>query len=209
MRLINYLNERDEKIIQAIQPFLNEFGKVYAQEDMSKLIWRGHNKILTKTMTIKNVHKNRKPRFIPEDLHEYLGDVSQKLWGWNIRTEGAFATNRSTAKGFGDAFVFIPIGNYKYVWAKGDTVRAVYSLYDEYGNTKRNDLYDEKQKERWLERIAEIIEDTYKKEYSTTGLSKYLEMYGNPEFECIFNCDKYLMIHTNHWYSFKDRVGLA
>lgn len=209
MRLYNYLNEKvDDKIKSAIEPFLKEFRSVLEQET-DQLIWRGHNKVSTTHYTVKNVHKNRKPRFIPEELHEYLGKVSKELWGWNIRSEGAFTGDERTALSFGKRFIFIPMGNYQYVWAYGPTKRAVYSLYDDYGITKNSDLYSEQEKSENLEIIRKHIVDMYRKKYSSKELPKYLTRTANPTFEAIFNCDKYILVHPDYWSEFKQKLGIG
>jgi hypothetical protein len=77
MRFKNYLNERDEKIYSSIKPFIKEFGIDYMH---NYFIYRGV-KNTPKTYTYKKTRKNRKPRFIPEELHNYLGNLSKKLWG--------------------------------------------------------------------------------------------------------------------------------
>jgi hypothetical protein len=73
MRFYNYINE----IKTDIAPFLKEFGKNY---DRNIFIYRG-----VSNTPIKYIHKitrkDRKPRFIKKDLHDYLGKVSKQLWG--------------------------------------------------------------------------------------------------------------------------------
>ena len=209
MRLINYLNEKvDDKIKSFTSAFIKEFRSVL-EKDIEQLIWRGHNKVSTTHYTLKNVHKSRKPRFIPDELHQYLGKVSQDLWGWNMRSEGAFTADKKTAEGFGRGFIFIPVGNYQYVWADDETKNTVYSLYDDYVTTQNNDIYSEQEKKERLETIREHISDTYKREYQSNKLAEYLSITANPTFEAIFNCDKYILVHPDYWYDFKQKLGIG
>lgn len=217
MRLTRFLNERDEKVISAIQPFLREFGESYKK---NQFIWRGSMGLRTKTYTYKKTRKDRKPRFVDEELHEFLGKLSKELWGWNIRTEGVFTADKSTASKFGDGrrYIFIPDGKYSYVWTNGRTKNAVYGLYDDFSLIKQ-DLKDEPD---FLEteegrheyeisgipfpwEIKKELESLYRYNYYTSLLSKYLST-GN-EFEAIFNCKNYFMIEQNYWEeSFKDKI---
>jgi hypothetical protein len=50
-------------------------------------------------------------------MHELLGDISKKYFGWNIRTEGVFTGSKKLALKFGqgNVYIFIPIGKYRYV----------------------------------------------------------------------------------------------
>lgn len=76
MRLTRFLNERDEKVFKAVEPFLKEFGIQYMHDNV---IYRGASSVSTSSYTVKNVRKDRKPRFIPEELHKFLGKVSKDL----------------------------------------------------------------------------------------------------------------------------------
>ncbi|MFW6377306.1 MAG: hypothetical protein ACOCZ5_01545 [bacterium] len=64
--------------------------------------------------------------------------------------------------------------------------------------TKNGGFYSEQEKTDRLETIREYIADTYRREYSSKGLPKYLSMTVNPTFEAIFNCDNYLLVHPNY-----------
>lgn len=215
MRLYNFLNESDDNLIKAISPFLKEFGDAYRN---GSFIWRGDKKLSTKSYTYKKTRKDRKPRFVKQELHEFLGKISKKLWGWNARTEGAFTGGISTANLFGDgnSYIFIPVEKYNYVWCDGKTKFEVYNLYDEFVYANQfEDMEDDDFNKSLVKlmqsdslsvnEIKQELEKLYKK-YKTSGLSNYLYK-GDTQFEAIFNCNNYLMIRQDFWErKFKDKL---
>ena len=128
-----------------------------------------------------SVRKDRKPRYIPERLHEHLGDLTKELFGWNTRTEGLFTGSSANAGNFGDLMVVIPIGKFKYVYLEGRDLEHLYLLYDMW---MRSTKYDE------LEKVI--------RKYKTTGLGSFLKSRsGNDMWECIVNCKNYYIMSLN------------
>ena len=190
MKFYNYINEQKDKIAKMAEPFMNEFGDKYEND---AFIWRGHRGVY-KNFTAKQRRKDRKPRLVNQELHEYLSKISVDLFGWDLRKEGIFTGSKDLAQDYGNQYIFIPLENYRYVWTK-DYI-AIYHWYDEFSNpsskTKTEDI---------KRRLYELYKDNYK----TTGLSKFnIKSYN---FEAIFDCDKYLLVEPNFWYStMKERM---
>jgi len=192
MKFYSYINEvtvRETLIYNKIKeillnnnvkPFLKEFGKVYAS---NKFIWRGNDYIPYVGFKLKNTRKNRKPRFISTDLHEYLSKLSKKLFGWDIRTEGVFTADSHSASRFGSESVFIPFGNYKYRY-NSTSFMNVYQIYDTYSSLVSSD------KEK-LDKLTKM----YANDYKDKGLAKVVK--SKTEFEAIFKCDSYILILHN------------
>jgi hypothetical protein len=71
--------------------------------------------------------KDRKPVDIPIKLHDEFDELFRREFGWNVRSEGIFATGkRSTASGYGDVYLFFPIGRFDFIWSP-----YIKDLYDE------------------------------------------------------------------------------
>jgi hypothetical protein len=62
--------------------------------------------------------KDRLPTDTNEVLTGIMDDYSKERFGFKMRSEGTFVTKRSrVANDYGGAFVFFPVGDYKYVWS--------------------------------------------------------------------------------------------
>ena len=213
MRLIHYLNEENDNTIDVIKreckPFLNEFGKCYKNRNF---IYRGMKRGIPGKIELKVVRKDRRPKIIRKELHEYLSKISKELFGWDIRSEGAFTADSFIASRFGKVGIFIPIGIYKYVYV--DLTKSdIYSLYDGYSDhmdARKNWKHHKKSKywegrEEDIKKKDKMIEDDekhyleriykeYKNNYKNDGLSKLLGGSRQHIFESIFRCDKYFII---------------
>lgn len=193
MRLHQYINEMTtpedwEQITNALekhcQPFLKELKGANA------LLYRGTDDVFHSPIRQYNVRKNRKPRFIAQDLHELMDEWFQKKVGWKVRSEGLFTScDINLAKRFTGlpgtkiGLVF-PIGSFKYVWNP-----YVYDLYNEYDYWLIHDKDKEYRDAKWHFEISSDLE-----EYKSTNLHKYLT--DAPVYsECILGCDKYYLIN--------------
>lgn len=195
MKFYRYINEgnrypEEYEDIKSIlikknsKPFLKEFGKMYGS---NKYIYRGYD-AGQKTMgyILKKSRTNRKPRFLPQDVHKHLSKLSKKLWGWDMRTEGVFTGDDTNASNFGQLWRFIPIGNYKYIYTT--EISDIYSIYDNYKLSN-----DEEKKV-----LIDKLDDLYKTEYETKNLSSILR--SRVEFESIFKCKEYILVRHPQLY---------
>lgn len=133
MRLKEYINELKimypdkvaDVLMEECKPFIDDFIK-----RKKTFIWRGTLKNLSGPMEKFTPRKNRKPRDMPKYLHDYLDMVFKSEFGWRVRSEGVFvSSDKSMAKDFSesgdDAYLFFPIGRYKYVWSP--VVKDIYT----------------------------------------------------------------------------------
>jgi hypothetical protein len=152
MRLENYIAERSSRemtrddIIKIIKsdcrPFLRKLDK-----NRIRLLYRGTQHWLGDFNTIKKFipRKHRKPSDMNELDHEMLNKSFYKKFGWKPRSEGVFCTGSSgTASGYGNDYIFFPIGDFEFVWSP-----TIDDLYD-YTHTRKpigsiflKDFYDE------------------------------------------------------------------
>ena len=197
MRLQQYITESTElttKNWEKLKSDINKDCKPFIKEikGANNLLLRGVNQSVVPTVfTVKNVRKDRKPRMIDKELHKKIGELSKKLFGWNIREEGIFTTiSYEAARHWGHPIIMFPIGKFKYVWS--DDVEDLYYGYDIY-----NPIYDyfdddvvQSNEEVWEDTIEPAV-----KRYHTTNLKQYLNSSTNNISECIINCDKYYMIN--------------
>jgi hypothetical protein len=189
MKFYSYINEvttkevliynKIKKILldNNVEPFLKEFGRTYVSR---KFIWRGNDRIPYEGFKLKKTRKNRKPRFINQELHDYLSNLSKKLFGWDIRSEGVFTADSNSASRFGSESVFIPFGNYKYRY-NSTSFMKVYQIYDTYGSYSESD-------KRKLNKLNKM----YANDYKDKGLAEVVA--SKKEFEAIFKCDKYMLV---------------
>lgn len=191
MRLINYLNEQGYKKVN-IQPFLNEFGDVY-QDDL--FIWRG-TKDTIQSYKPKRVRKDRQPRLVSQELHEYLSNLSRELWGWDMRREGVFTGSSSITEMYGKPYIFIPVGEYEYVWT--DDASETYSLYDSITDKGFNDEF--------VDEYLRELKDIYEQSYYTSGLSNFLDMGSTHDWEAVFKCDQYLLFNSDFFMENKQDI---
>lgn len=215
MRFVNYITEENVKIDDLssflksnCKPFLKEFRKSYIDGDF---IFRGSNHDVRDARIFK-VRKDRKPRLVSKEAHNFLSSISKKLFGWNMRGEGSFTGSAYVAASYGTTNIFIPIGNYKYVYTE-DTGN-LYGYYDKltYAFDADEDWQKERLEKYWEERpeerkkgdveseedlrsVKEKIELIYKNDYKTKNLNKVLK---KPKWEAVFKCDRYLMISREY-----------
>lgn len=182
MRLVNYLNE-EHKAKKLAAPFLKEFGKEYAS---GNYVWRGHKDVI-QYYKLKKRRTNRKPRLLDQELHEFLGRISNQLFGWNVRQEGVFTGSEDIASDWGNSYIFIPLGKYEYIWT--NKTLDIYDAYDRHYQAMKEG------NETLAGEIRNELEKLYRTSYKTTELSRSL----NDSFEAIFNCDRYILIDQKHW----------
>ncbi|NPV12927.1 MAG: hypothetical protein HPY57_14240 [Ignavibacteria bacterium] len=75
-----------------------------------------------------NINVTRPPKDTPQHIHKMIGDLFVEKFGWNPRNKGVFATScyedATLYNEYGDVYVFMPIGDYKYLYNP-----SVYDLY--------------------------------------------------------------------------------
>jgi len=94
------------------KPIINDLKKSGKQ-----LLWRGTRKSRTKSIIRVTPRQDRYPKDTPEFIHNSLDDEFEKKFGWRPRSSGVFVTARkSDAKSYGDAYIFFPVGKYRYIY---------------------------------------------------------------------------------------------
>lgn len=179
MRLICYLTEADVPIEHIYQVVTTDC-KPYFKE-IRRWVFPKRGTPWKTEMQIKKmkVRKDRKSRFIPNEYTKPFDDIFKKRIGFKARTQGLFTGSHSVASAYGKAIHnVIPIGQYRYGLAKGESVNTLYNFYDQL-------TFGELPMETGIERMKSLV---YL--YKTSGLRNSLDT----KFECIFDCDSYYIV---------------
>jgi len=220
MKFQQYLNEEDVQkkkeelrlfIKDNCKPFIKEFGYLYKDR---KFIWRGYKRDI-KDYKIFNIKKDRRPRIMTTEIHEFLSTIGKELFGWDIRKEGVFTADHHVSSTYGIPTVFIPIGNYKYIYVDLG-YSDIYQYYDKanvsiaaLNNWKRDRKTDywkkrpeelknlDREMKDMLELWKEKIYNEYKNEYKSTGLNKIINFSRTP-FEAVFKCDRHMLLDLTY-----------
>lgn len=197
MRLQQYITEDfNIKTWEMIRDMIERDCKPFIKElkGSQQLLLRGMKQSGTKDIFKKKVHKNRKPRMIPADLHERLGIYTKKKFGWNTREEGVFTSKvKFDASSWGQPFIIFPIGKIKYVWS--NDVSKLYFGFDgwfkgiDVSGKSYKKYIDDENDQLWDEYIKPSVDD-----YKTSALNGYLRMSSSKQSECIIKCNEYYVI---------------
>ena len=204
MRLSNYLTEStiDPSIVKDIwskltkdcMPFLKELKKSNSPRD--KFLYRGFHGGMYSEIQRKKVRADRKPADTPENVSKYVDKEFKKKFGWNVRSEGAFATSsKERASGYGTSFIFFPIGQYKYAWS--ENVTDMYShlggRFLSYTEDILSGKADENDPEKDL--VINDFKDTVSKAVNSFQTNNMRDAM-IAQSEIIFKCKEYLAVKT-------------
>lgn len=192
MRYYNYLNEGN----------LNKFitnNDVYRLASLNQqYIYRGKNEFVDE-YKIFTRRTDRKPRDTPFHLHQDFDSAFKKQFGWNVRSSGVFAiSDKKLAEDYGDAYIFVPIKPYKYVWSK-----RICDLFLEIDSSSKNGFYSyddlrllKDDENRDTDEYDDLITDAVK-----TYQDKDLIGAIKSGHEIIFDCNQYILFDIDY---FKD-----
>src|SRR5574343_57678 len=123
MRLEKYLNEEESDYVSQI---IDNVDKSYLNTVLKNgWLYRGTED--TSDFVMKTVRKNRTPMTTPKLVQKTLDELFFNKFGWNPRSQSAFISgDKGQAEGYGEAYLFFPIGEYRFVWSKD-----VRDLFDE------------------------------------------------------------------------------
>jgi hypothetical protein len=165
------------------------FFDINGRPVQSPPLYRGTNKFI-KDYEIITPRKNRKPLDTPIAIHRELDKLFKKKFGWKARSEGVFVTGkRSSASEYGQPYIVLPIGKFKYVWSP-----YIYDLHSKLVNTgviyaKGNKSKVIMEKDEYMPILEELVG-----KYKDNDLDTAIHV-GN---EISMKCDKYYIINENY-----------
>lgn len=100
------------KLYKDCKPFLKEI------KDANKLIYRGVKADFFDYKKYKShIKTGRYPMDTPGELHDLLNDLFRKKFKWAVRDGVSVTGNEGTSWNYGTGYIFLPVGNYKFVWS--------------------------------------------------------------------------------------------
>jgi len=181
-----YLNE-ETKVSQLVTIIRKECAQ-WARNPV--MLYRAKSITIKHWAKIKSHITDRRPLTSSPDLHNTLNKMFVKKFGWPVRN-GVFCYSRSTFLGYGDVYIFIPAGNFKFVWSP--EVSDLFTVLP---------VSDPKEYPQWAEMdykkyLAKHIEK-FEKNILDTYTDKGLQMAAKTSSEISINCKEYFLI--NQWY---------
>jgi hypothetical protein len=182
MKLIKFLNEKIElDTINDIGKLIRKDCKKYINEVVKSNIVLYRGMFDSTPSRGKSIHdgffriktrKNREPADTPIEIHNYINNQFKKNFGWNVRSEGVFVVkNKRISWNYGTAFIFFPIGDYKYIYSN-----KIYDLYTHIEDGPDFYMYalkDDKEKA-----ISDYLRQSFKNQYE----KEYGEFTKNGEY---------------------------
>lgn len=146
MKFDEYITEVNQRqlmeygVISAIEKRCQPFIKEFRNTGSKGILYRGTNKESTTSIKEIQPRTDREPKDMPIEAHNELNHMFFQKFGWSVRAEGVFATSKLiTAKAYGEAYIFIPVGKYSYVY--NPNIDDLFSELEEYINSASDD-YD-------------------------------------------------------------------
>lgn len=219
MKFYNYLREQEDyreyfdEIEKNCQIFLNDLKKI---GDPDSLLYSGRKS--SEPFIYKKTRKDRKPRDIPREFHNWLNKWFEWKFGVKARSQTVFTTpDKDDADSFGDPFIIFPIGKYKLIWSEevGDLYLTVVDDKSLFEQIMKMDFKDIKPNKEYSQKLNELIEalNSYKENDLEEALIRGGEEDGGGERMLV--CDEYYGINIHQgpdqdilWQWFNKKLGI-
>ena len=179
MRLQCFLREGSEKdLISSIEKNCSYFLR--DMKGSRYLFYRGiYYKI--EDFEIRKSHLNdRTAMNMPQETHKKLNIYFKKKFGWEARNGVFTYGNIDEVGSYGEEYIFLPIGNFKFVWHP--------DIKDLYFNIKNKGLQNGSKPGP-----DKIFED-FVSEYKDNGIKEAVKS----SSEVIFKCDSYYLLNQKY-----------
>lgn len=216
MRLTRYINEAvratEEEVYDTI--FNNVLPSyLHALRRAGSFIFRGSNHRPNRGIGEGWVRDDRKPFSTTPEEHAVLDKMFKKKFGWNVRSNSAFATgHQSHADVYGYVYMFFPKGKYKFVystkvedlWGRlGIDRKDEYMKWLEKNKKSHNPESSKEWVDIWLkggmmEKVMQPIIDTYTDKNLATAIEKGVEI--------AFNCKSYYIVDFEYIDALSERL---
>jgi hypothetical protein len=215
MRLIRFINEQTppvqksfsdlelnlllEAIHKECKPWVKEIGD-FSITTVPNPVFRGVKENLRVFRMMKGTRSSdRVPKLTQQEVFEIFDKAFADRFGWWVRSKGVFTGNEYVAGSYGNSYVFMPMGKYRYVWSAkyqkvwhNLTSPVTWDQKTDFG--KKAHLVDQKQVAKEAVR--------YYKDRNIRGAMRSAAV----EFEAIFECKKYLLINRRAYLAVADRI---
>lgn len=185
-------NEIVPKIEKYCSKYLDEYVSIrdsFDDKELSRtdLMYRGYKRMYRNDDLVRRkMRDNRLPMSTSTKLHEITGELSNELFGWNMRSEGAFAmANIYEVSLYGHEFIFLPIGDYEYLY-NDDILDYTRFLHIHTSIYKDKLTGFTKSKEKIKENLKEIISN-----YKNSNLKDAIIT----KVEVSFKCKEYYLLN--------------
>lgn len=186
MKFGEYINEaskstlKEYAVIKSIDVRCGPFIKEFRRSGANQLLWRGSSKALggSKVMVQIKPREDRMPKDMPPEIHDQFNDRFKQKFGWYVRSEGVFTTaKRSDAESYGTGYIFMPVGEYEYVYNPQvpDLYSDVEGDQDAYMEWDSSSAYDDYEYEYEQEYGEDSGQGTYYWDDLDTGESDWNE----------------------------------
>lgn len=215
MRLIRHLNEQTppieksftdlemnillETINKECKPWLKEIGD-FSITTLPNPVFRGIKDNVRIFRIKKGTRRpDRVPKFTAKQVFEIFDKAFADRFGWWVRSKGIFTGSEHVAYGYGNTYVFFPMGKYRYVWSvKYQKV---------WHNLTHPDTWDMKTdlgKKAHLVDQEQVAKEAVKY-YKDRNIKGAMRSDGVP-YESIFECKKYLLINYKAYLAISRRL---
>lgn len=194
MRLKQYILEYTEDLEAGsiMKTLKSEVKRDYLKAVITgKLLYRGVRKDIDSIEKI-TPRTNRIPRNTGFNTHKLLDELFLKKFGWKARSEGVFVSgNKDEAYGYGEVYLFFPIGDYKYIWSP--VVEDLYLNLDDLMRTANYSdiLIQDKEK---ADAFSQLLDKELIPTYKNDDL-KRATLVGN---EIMFKCNYYYLVNNKY-----------
>ena len=167
-------------------------------------IYRGASLPYNTIFKKKISRKNRKPKDMPEEVHEYLNKEFKKAFGWDVRSEGVFCTGDSNeAEGYGVSYCMFPSNGFKVIYS--GVVNDLLLYFENMVHVVTpSDSFSSSwhARENWEENIKSFDVKKLYKQGGPKDIDKALYT-GN---EMVIKCKFYYLVRPTFVYSYKDDI---
>lgn len=212
--IINFESEILPILKEKCKPFLDELIDLNKKSEAAilseiRILYRGSKKNFDEPIIKIKPRKDRKPLTTNKMISDLVDEYSLEEFGWKFRSNGVFTTfDKPTSSVYGNPYIFIPIGDYKYAYNP-----KISDLYVGLSKTSwyfaaRNieDIEDDKEREQLKKDMhsgIKSIVNGYKTDLSKGDDARFEDLRGK---EIQFNCDEYFLLKTTYVNQFKQYI---
>ena len=188
-----------ETIHKECKPWVKEI-KDFSIKTLPNPVFRGVKDSLRVFRIKKGTRRpDRVPKFTAKQVFEIYDKAFADRFGWWVRSKGVFTGGEHVAHGYGNPYVFMPIGKYRYVWSN-DYQKVWHNLTHPDNWEMKTDLQKKAHlvdQERTAKNAVKFYQDKNIREAMRTNSAAY---------ESIFECKKYLLINYKAYIAVSSKI---